>query len=78
MSGSLGVANFELYLRTLSEFLDSDLFRVAALDFCEDVEVGVEVLRIVLVGVGTKFVVVDASVLPLLVRFDIKQAHKRV
>ena len=61
----------------LNQSLDSDLLREAAHDFCEDVEVGVEVLRIVLVGVGAKFVMVDASILPLLVRLDIKLANEQ-
>ena len=54
-SGSLGVAKFEYYLRALSEFFDSEHLHVGGLNFWEDIEVGVEVLSIVLLDEDAKF-----------------------
>ena len=70
------VADFEFNFGALSEFFDCDLFGVFTLDLCQKVEVRVELLGIVLIGVCTELVVMSCCILPLLVRLHIEQLHE--
>jgi hypothetical protein len=65
------VADFELDLGALSELFDCDLLGVLTLDFCQNVEIRIEVLRVVLIGVSTELVVMCCCILPLLVRLNV-------
>ena len=75
---SLARTDLELDLGAFSKFFDGNPLGMLALNFCKDVEVGIELLRIVLVGVCAKLVVVNRCVLPLFVRLDIEKFHERV
>jgi hypothetical protein len=46
-------ADFELDLRAFSELFHCDFLGVSTLDLSQEMEVGVELLGIVLVGMGT-------------------------
>jgi hypothetical protein len=52
------VSDLKLDLGALAELFDGEALLVLALDLSKDVEGRVEMLRVVLVGVGTEFVVV--------------------
>ena len=77
MSGA-SAADFEFDLGALSELFDCDFLGVSALDFGQEMEVGVELLGVVLVGVGAELVVVDGGVLPLLVGLYVQELHEGV
>ena len=70
------VADFELDLGAFSELFNSYLFCILTFNFSQEMEVRIELLRIVLVGVCTKLVVVNCCILPLLVGFDVKEFHE--
>lgn len=78
VGGSLGVADLELDLCAFSELFNGDLFGVLTLDLSQQVESGIEVLGIVFVGVGTKFVMVHGGVLPLLVGLNVQKLHEAI
>lgn len=75
VSGTL-VADFEFNFGALSEFFDCDLFGVFTLDLCQKMEIRIELLRIVLVGVCTELVVMSCCILPLLVRLNVEKFHE--
>ncbi len=77
MSRSL-VADLELDLGALSELFDGDLLGMFALDFAEEMEVGIQLLCVVLVGVRAQLVVIGALVLPLLVWLHVQELHEGI
>lgn len=74
-SGDL-VADLDLDLGASSPLGNADLGSGLALDLRQDVELGVQLLGLVLVSVCAQLVVVGRLVLPLLVRLDVQHLHE--
>jgi len=68
--------NFDF--RATSEFESLLSFNVLSLNLSKQVEVRVQFLRFILVGMNTSFVMIDGFVLPLWNWLDIKELHEIV
>lgn len=78
VEGTLVSTHVEANLSTSAPFANALLLSLLALGFRKDVELGIELLSLVLVVVNTQFVVVSVLVLPLVVRLYIQDLHELI
>ena len=68
--------HLEADFSALAPLANALLLSFLALLLRQDVELGIQLLRLILVVVGAELVVVGVRVLPLVVRLDVKHLHE--